>query len=107
MTTFSKRLIAARKSRGLSQAALGRKSRLQQTAISHFETSRRSPSFENLKRLADALSVTTDYLMGRSGLAEVGTHLELLADKPVLSAKDIRFLQRVAEHLIRRRKRER
>ena len=52
--------------RGLSQAALATKARLQPTAISHFETGTRSPSFDNLKRLADALNVTTDYLIGRS-----------------------------------------
>jgi transcriptional regulator with XRE-family HTH domain len=38
---------------------------LQPSAISHFETGSRKPSFDNLRRLADALSVTTDYLIGR------------------------------------------
>ena len=38
--------------------------------MSHFETGTRKPSFDNLKRLADALRVTTDYLLGRSDLME-------------------------------------
>ena len=37
----------------------------QASAISHFETGTRKPSFDNLRRLADALDVTTDYLLGR------------------------------------------
>ena len=56
---------------GLSQSDLASKTGLKQVAISLFETGRRAPSFGNLKRLADALEVTTDYLMGRSEFAEV------------------------------------
>ena len=52
--------------RRMSQAELAKKAGLQPTAISHFETATRSPSFDNLKRLADALNVATDYLIGRS-----------------------------------------
>lgn len=55
----------AREKRGLSQQILAEKAGLQATAISHFETGRRSPSFDNLKKLADALDVTTDFLLGR------------------------------------------
>ena len=49
----------------MSQSDLAAKSGLQPSAISHFETGNRSPSFDNLKKLADALTVTTDYLLGR------------------------------------------
>ncbi len=34
------------------------------SSIAHFESSRR-PSFDSLKRLAIALEITTDYLLGR------------------------------------------
>jgi transcriptional regulator with XRE-family HTH domain len=63
---FSDRLRQERERKGLSQTDLANKSGLQPSAISHFETRKRSPSFENLKKLADALSVTIDYLMGRA-----------------------------------------
>ena len=107
MTIFSKRLIAARKSRRLSQSELGRRTRLKQCAISHFETGRRSPSFDNLKRLADALEVTTDYLIGRAQAAKTSTETvsELLRDQQKLSSKDVKFLQRLANNLIRRKNR--
>lgn len=63
--TFPERLRAAREMRGLSQGGLATRSGLQASAISHFETGSRKPSFDNLRRLADALEVTTDYLLGR------------------------------------------
>ena len=63
---FAGRLRAARQCRKLSQGALAKRSGLQPSAISHFETTGRRPSLENLRRLADALSVTTDYLLART-----------------------------------------
>lgn len=63
---FPKRLLAARNKRGLSQDELANRAKLQPSAVSHFETGTRKPSFDNLKRLADALEVTVDYLMGRA-----------------------------------------
>jgi len=63
---FSDRLRKLREGRGLSQTDLALRTHLQPSAISHFETDRRSPSYDNLGRLADALNVTVDYLTGRS-----------------------------------------
>ena len=63
---FAERLRAMRESRGISQSELAALSGLQVSAVSHFETATRRPSFDNLKRLADALRVTTDYLIGRT-----------------------------------------
>ncbi len=63
---FSKRLQELRDERDLSQEELAKKARLQASAISHFETGARKPSFDNLRRLADALETTVDYLMGRT-----------------------------------------
>jgi len=62
---FPERLRTAREKRDLSQGELATRARLQPSAISHFETGARKPSFDNLRRLADALNVTTDYLLGR------------------------------------------
>lgn len=66
---FAERLRDARERlRGLTQAQLAEKSGLPSTSISHFENPEgtRKPSFDNLRRLANALEVTTDYLLGRS-----------------------------------------
>lgn len=62
---FGSRLRKIRDDKGLSQSELAEKAGMQPSAISHFESGRRAPSFDNLKRLADALSLTVDYLLGR------------------------------------------
>ncbi len=62
---FGEILRRTRLERGLSQSDLAEKARFQPSAISHFEAGRRSPSFENMKRIADALNVTIDFLLGR------------------------------------------
>lgn len=61
---FGARLREARERQGLSQAELADRSGMQPSAIAHFEANRRKPSFENVRRLAKALSVTADYLLG-------------------------------------------
>jgi transcriptional regulator with XRE-family HTH domain len=63
---FPQRLQDLRDKRGLSQEELAKRAHLQGTAVSHFETGTRKPSFDNLRRLADALETTVDYLMGRT-----------------------------------------
>lgn len=66
---FAERLRDARERlRGLTQAQLAEKTGLPSTSISHFENPEgtRKPSFDNLRRLANALEVTTDYLLGLS-----------------------------------------
>lgn len=63
---FAARLQSARQLRKLSQSELADKAGLQPSAISHFENDRRSPSFDNLKTIANVLNVPTDYLLGRT-----------------------------------------
>ena len=76
---FEGRLRAARESRQLSQGALAERAGLQPSAVSHFETGTRKPSFDNLRRLADALRVSTDYLLGRTdAMTESGTGVDHL-----------------------------
>ena len=70
---FSSRLQKMRESRHLKQSDLSICTGLQIAAISHFETGRRSPSLENLVRLADGLNITTDYLLGRTDENEMNT----------------------------------
>ena len=70
---FQTRLKSTREDRGLSQSGLALKAGLQAAAISHFETGQRSPSFENLRKLSDALDVSVDYLLGRINEEKHGT----------------------------------
>lgn len=102
LASFPDRLKKAREQQKLTQGGLADKARLQASAISHFETGTRKPSFANLRRLADALDVTTDYLLGRSdhsGVLAVADrlhrHIERLSSADRTLAEDI--IQKMAE----------
>lgn len=75
---FKDRLRAARELRGMSQGELAAKSGLPPTSIAHFESGSRKPSFDNLRKLAIALTVTTDYLIGQADSPEVSTSADPL-----------------------------
>jgi transcriptional regulator with XRE-family HTH domain len=103
---FSKRLKEVREMRGLSQVDLAKKARLQPTAISHFETGGRAPSFDNLRRLADALNVSTDYLIGRADeLKMAGPETDnLFRGLEKLSEADIGAIRMMKEALLAKKK---
>jgi len=93
---FPQRLRAAREYRGLSQGQLAERAKLQPSAISHFETGARKPSFDNLRLLADTLDVTTDYLLGRvaefkalAGADTLHRHYSALKDEDRKFADDL------------------
>lgn len=99
--SFPDNLRKARETKGLSQSELAEKSGFQPSAISHFEAGRRAPSFENLRRLADALNVTIDYLLGRqSDPLPAGPAAEqLFRDYKNLTSKDQETLSSFAKML--------
>lgn len=99
---FDNRLKAARRLRSWTQSALAAKAGLPPTSIAHFESGSRKPSFDTLRRLANALEVTTDYLLGRTddpGLSQSAD--PLYRDASRLSAADRKlaadFLKMLAE----------
>lgn len=63
---FPERLKISRKLRRLDQPRLAEISGIAQSSISHFERGSRKPSFDNLRRIASALTVTSDFLLGIS-----------------------------------------
>lgn len=66
-SVFGKRLKIVRRARGLTQEELEAKSGVSSAMISHFETGeRQKASADNLVKLAEALNVSIDYLLGRS-----------------------------------------
>jgi transcriptional regulator with XRE-family HTH domain len=100
---FRVRLRSARELRDLNQGTLAEKAGMQASAISHFETGNRKPSFDNLRRLADALDVTTDYLLGR--VNEVGATAaadRLHRDIQNLKASDRSFTEEMIQRLVAR-----
>lgn len=100
--TFSRRLKEARSLRGLSQNELAGHAGLPPSSIAHFETNSRKPSFYTLRKLANALEVTTDYLLGRTedpALAESGDPLFRDVGKLTTSDRELAkdFLKMLAE----------
>lgn len=69
--TFSENLKVVRHDRGLSQRELAEKCGIPQGHICHFESARRQPLLHNLVRIAVALEVSTDILLGRNEAALV------------------------------------
>ena len=63
----------------ITQTELAKQSSLTPAAISQFESGTRKPSFDTLSNLADALKVTTDYLLGKRR----ESYDDLLADPKV------------------------
>lgn len=97
---FSARLRVVRELRGLSQAELATRAKLQPAAISHFETGARRPSFDNLRRLAGALQVTTDYLLGRVDEVDANPTVDLaFRDYVKLSDRDRAVIQALIEQM--------
>lgn len=103
---FPQRLKIAREMRGLDQSALAEKASLPPSSISHFEAGSRKPSFENLRRLANALEVTADYLLGRVDDPEAYADADpLYRDFKNLSSDDREIAQSFMKSLADRKKR--
>ncbi|MCB1984839.1 MAG: helix-turn-helix transcriptional regulator [Burkholderiales bacterium] len=103
---FSVRLRYAREElRKISQGRLAELTGFKPAAISHFETGARKPSFDNLKRLADSLEVTTDFLLGRvDNPEEIKEADQLYRDIKNLSSGDKEFAEKMIAEIIKRGK---
>lgn len=60
---FGKRLTAAREAKGLTKEKLGKVVGVHHSQIGRYEKGQASPSAEVLKKMANALDVSTDFLM--------------------------------------------
>ena len=70
---FGKRLAAAREAKGLTKEKLGKLVGVHHSQIGRYEKGEASPSAEVLKKMANALHVSTDFLMN-------GTTADLAAE---------------------------
>lgn len=97
---FPERLKRARELRRLSQGEAASKSGMPPTSISHFEAGSRKPSFDNLRKLARALEVTTDYLLGLADTPDVSTSADpLYRHGQLMSAEDRQLAEGIFELL--------
>jgi len=65
---FPARLRQLRKGQKLTQEQLGKRIDVTKVSISCYENGTRTPDMETRQRLADALDVSVDCLLGRSGI---------------------------------------
>ncbi len=69
MPNFAEKLTAARTAAGLSQYALAKRSGVSKQALSDLEKGLSEPKLETASRLARALGITVDALVGNGGQA--------------------------------------
>ena len=99
---FGERLRLAREARKLNQTELAQRAGLQPAAIGHFEKDRRKPSFANIRALAKALAVSSDYLLGRAATLEGAT--TAFRNEENLTAADRDSIQVMIDTLSERRR---
>lgn len=68
MMTFGQKVAFCRKEKKMSQAELGKLSGINGDIIGKYERDEMKPSIDTAKKLADALSVSLDYLVGDGDL---------------------------------------
>ena len=87
----------------MSQAELAKAAGLPASSIAHFESDARKPSSDSLGKLATALNVTTDYLLGRVDVADVASSDDPLARYGAqLSASDRALVEDFMRMLVER-----
>ena len=97
---FKEKLKEIMDQRGMVQQELAEVSGLPQATISHFLNGRRKPSFDNIKRLSEALNVSADYLLGTSTKLQSSSSPELnvlFRNLKGMSPKDIEKLTEISK----------
>ena len=103
---FAERLVAVRQARGLSQVELARRIGGTQRAISYYEVEATFPPAEAIIKLAKALRVSTDELMGLRRLKEESKDQEdqrlwkKFRQARLLPEKDQRAIARMINSLV-------
>jgi transcriptional regulator with XRE-family HTH domain len=100
MKILALNLKAFREARGFTQSQLGARAGIGGASVSHFETGQRSPSLESLVKLAQALEVSTDALLGRAPI-ESGPQVDpIFLRASRADAQTLDTLRRIASTLL-------
>ena len=98
--TLQLNLRKYRDRRGLTQAQMGVRSGVGAASISHFETGQRTPMLGTLVKLADALNVTVDSLLGRAPI-ESAAHVDpVFLQASRADAQTLETVRRVAAAIL-------
>ena len=100
--TFGDRITARRKDLGLSRKELAAATGTSAPVVGRYERDEITPTVETAKKLADALSVTVDFLLGGSGQAQFDRDtIERMEQIEGMEAPDRSMVLRVLDALIR------
>jgi transcriptional regulator with XRE-family HTH domain len=77
---FQERLLLARRRAGVSQGELAKRTEMYASDISKMERGRMLPTAPRLRRLAEALGVSADYLLGLQDTAATPSSTRLSED---------------------------
>ena len=100
-------LRIARKAKGMSQQNLADAIGVSQQAIHQYETDKIEPDIENLKRLADTLSVSVDFLVAHRLPVDTPytvvneDELLLIENYRCMKTNDKKFIKRIVDNLTR------
>ena len=100
------RIKKLRKKKGLSQAELGKRIDLSYAQIGRYETKGMQPSADVIKKLADVLEVSPDYLLNGSSEEKASFHLHdvdlirQFKEVELMSESDKNVVKRILDALI-------
>jgi transcriptional regulator with XRE-family HTH domain len=99
---FGEKMVLIRKQKKLSQAELGKRSGINGDIVGKYERNEMKPSIETAKKLADALEVSLDYLVGEGELKVLDKRtLKWLEDIESLPNEDKEHIFYTNDNLIR------
>jgi len=99
--TLGQHISSLRKQKKLSQSELGKQAGTSGDLIGRYERDEVKPSIEVIMRIADALSVSIDYLVGKTDLEIDQDTLKRLRDVSKLPADAKKQIFLVVDALIR------
>lgn len=87
--TFGQKMALCRKEKKISQAEIGKLASINGDIVGKYERDEMKPSIETAKKLADALEVSLDYLVGEAELRVLDKKtMQRLEDIEKLPAED-------------------
>ena len=99
--SFGKKLMEARKNKGMSQEDLANLIGTKGPALGRYERGVAKPTIEVATKLANALNVSLDYLVGKVDTEMDEATLKRIRDISVLPEDDRNFLLRAVDGLLR------
>ena len=99
--TFGERITSIRKRKKISQSELGKKIGTSGDIIGKYERNEVKPSIEVASKIADALEVSVDFLLGKTNTEIDKQTLKRLQDIALLSDEDKEHIYYTLDGLIR------